>query len=328
VGCFQEPVEACLGLQPGLVQHPPLASGGTYNEDALFLIQGSTGNIGIATVDTSNGTIIPFTPAAKLHVKTPSGDAVYGLASATTGYTYGVYGRSDSANGTGVVGNALAYTGPTIGVSGTSNSTGGCGVSGLADASTSSNYGVYGQSNSISGYGVYGYATKPTGVTYGVYGITGSSSGYGVFSQGNLYANGNFTATGVKSAIVDTQDYGWRSLYAMESPQNWFEDFGQATLTAGEAVVKIEPIFAQTVNLDKPYHVFLTPRGDCGLYVADQTATSFTVHALNGATCDIDFDYRIIAPRLGYGNLRLNPAQDPKTVAANLAPATPESPAP
>jgi hypothetical protein len=132
--------------------------------------------------------------------------------------------------------------------------------------------------------------------------------------------------TGTKSAIVETQDYGWRALYAMESPQNWFEDFGQATLVGGEAVVPIEPIFAQTVNLDLPYHVFLTPRGDCGLYVAEQTASSFTVRGLNGATCEIGFDYRIIAPRLDYEDLRLEPAADPEAVETGVvaAPALPD----
>jgi hypothetical protein len=121
----------------------------------------------------------------------------------------------------------------------------------------------------------------------------------GFFSVGDMYANGDFTATGTKSAVVDTRDYGWRNLYAMESPQNWFEDFSQAMLVDGEATVSIDPIFAQTVNLDEPYHVFLTPRGDCGLYIAAQTSKSFTVHALNAATCNITFDYRIIAPPVG-----------------------------
>jgi hypothetical protein len=509
---------------------------GTYNEDALFFIQGSTGNVGIATVDTGNGASIPFTPLAKLHVSTPSGDAVrgetsgngagvYGIAAgtsgtvygvwgwnqstsgagaggystATTGTTYGVTGRSDSTAGIGVRGEAEASSGTTLGVTGVSASTSGRGVYGLANAATGSTYGVYGQSDSPSGVavfgwavattganfavygvspstsgtgvfglanattgatygvsgevsssqgigvegwakattgsamgvrgrseasdgiGVYGYvnsttgttegvhgesasthgtgvvgiATATTGTIYGIYGQSGSNmgygvygvanrgsagvrgdsgsqkgvegtsdtgwgvwgegavgvygvttltngigvqgydyfssgsgygvygradspDGYGVYSQGNMGVNGNFTVWGTKSAIVETQDYGWRNLYAMESPQNWFEDFGQATLTAGEAVVSIEPVYAQTVNLDKPYHVFLTPRGDCGLYVAEQTTTSFTVRALNGAACEITFDYRIIAARLDYEDLRLKPAEAPQAVTASI----------
>ena len=103
------------------------------------------------------------------------------------------------------------------------------------------------------------------------------------------------------------------SLYAVQSTENWFEDFGTASLKDGEAVVEIEPLFAQTVNLSEDYHVFLTPLGDChGLYVAEKTATSFTVRELGSGTSDIDFDYRIVVKRLGYETERLEP------VSANL----------
>ena len=390
--------------------------GGVYNEDALFFIEGSTGNVGIATVDTANGATIPFTPLARLHVETASGSAVYaratctsglcmglhgqtdstsgigvrgwasassggnqgvyglsestggqgvygyasatsgitsgvwgqsdstigrgvyGAAGATTGYNYGVYGVSSSTDGYGVYGSATATTGTNYGVNGRSDSADGRGVLGYASATTGINYGVYGQSNSTDGRGVVGVASAATGSTFGVYGLSGSTSGLGVYGVASattganygvygytsspsgygVYYAGGLAGTGTKSAIVETQDYGWRALYAVESPQNWFEDFGQATLVAGEAIVSIEPIFAQTVNLEDTYHVFLTPRGDCGLYVAEQTATSFSVRALNGATCGIAFDYRIIAARLDYEDLRLKPAQDPEAVAASI----------
>jgi hypothetical protein len=166
---------------------------------------------------------------------------------------------------------------------------------------------------------VYGLAYATTGTNYGVYGRTQSPTGYGVYYVGGL------GGTGTKSAIVQTQDFGWRHLYAVESPQNWFEDFGQATLVAGEAVVSIDPIFAQTVNLGEAYHVFLTPLGEgCTLFVVDKSSTAFTVRANEGVGCEITFDYRIIAPRLGYEGLRLEPAEDPETVAASLPSAPPE----
>ncbi len=131
----------------------------------------------------------------------------------------------------------------------------------------------------------------------------------------NVNESGNMTAIGTKAATVPTQDYGYRQLYAVESPAVWFEDFGAAQLVNGHATVTIEPIFAQTVNLTETYHVFLTPLGDCPLYVAEKTPTSFTVQAMNGRECSIAFDYRIIAPRLGYESLRLGPAENPALMA-------------
>lgn len=117
--------------------------------------------------------------------------------------------------------------------------------------------------------------------------------------------SGNVTGAGVKSAMVQTAEYGQVKLYAVESPENWFEDFGSASLVAGEATVTIAPDFAATVNLAQEYHVYLTPLGDCALYVVEKTAASFSVRAQDGAACSITFDYRIIAKRLGYEDVRM-----------------------
>ncbi len=285
-------------------------SGGAYNEDALFFINGSTGDVGIAAVDTGNGASIPFTPQARLDVQATSGIAVRGESLASTNAT-GVLGTVSGTHGYGVHAVATSSTGYTYGVFAESDSTSGSAVYGHVPATSGNTFGVYGSSYSTSGIGVRGLANRTTGTNYGVYGETYSTDGYGVYYVGGL------AGTGTKSAIVDTQDYGWRTLYAVESPQNWFEDFGQATLDSGEAVVPVDPIFAQTVNLNDSYHVFLTPRGDCGLYVSQQTPTSFKVKALGDSECDISFDYRIVAPRLGYEDLRLKPAEDPADVAAS-----------
>jgi hypothetical protein len=260
--------------------------------------------------------------------KEAGGSGVIGDSRSTAGSGYGVYGYSSSPNGTGVEGNALnfgargsasATTGINYGVYGVSGSDSGRGVLGSASATTGINYGVYGASGSDSGVGVYGWAGATTGVNYGVVGSTWSPSGYGVISYGDMHAEGDFTATGTKSAIVNAGQYGWRNLYAMESPQNWFEDFGRASLSSGEVVVPIEPIFAKTVNLEEPYHVFLTPLGNCSLYVEDMSPVSFTVRAQEGADCGITFDYRIIALRSDYEDLRLTEAEDPHAMEASLS---------
>ncbi len=223
-----------------------------------------------------------------------SGDGVYGIST----YGRGVYGSGSNA---GVYG-----TGVTYGLQGDSTSghavygfsSNGNGVRGVS----TNNYGLYG-----SGYsGVYGAATSTNG--RGVEGHAASDTGnYAGLFYGNVSVLGDFTvAVGhTKSAVVDTPDYGRRALYAQESPENWFEDFGTGELRNGEAVVAIEPIFAETVNLDEDYHVFVTPLGDCALYVDEKSPTSFAVRALGGQSCSVSFDYRIVAKRLGFEDLRL-----------------------
>jgi len=78
------------------------------------------------------------------------------------------------------------------------------------------------------------------------------------------------------------------------------------------AVLQIEPVFSQTVNTEVPYHVFLTPEGDCnGLYVTAKRPTSFEVRELQGGMSSIAFSYRIVAKRKGYEDVRLEKAEQP-----------------
>jgi hypothetical protein len=127
-----------------------------------------------------------------------------------------------------------------------------------------------------------------------------------VDSSGNLDISGNLTVAGSKSARVKLEDGREVALYAVESPENWFEDFGTAQLQAGTAAVSLDPGFLETVNTAADYHVFLTPRGDCrGLYVARTTSGGFEVRELGGGSASIAFDYRIVAHRRGFETVRL-----------------------
>jgi len=72
------------------------------------------------------------------------------------------------------------------------------------------------------------------------------------------------------------------------------------------ATITLEHTFAQTINTAAEYHVFLTPNGDCkGLYVAKKSGSSFEVRELGGGTSNVAFDYRVVAHRKGYENIRL-----------------------
>ena len=118
---------------------------------------------------------------------------------------------------------------------------------------------------------------------------------------------GDLHCTGSKSADVPVDGGARRvSLYAVEAPDNWFEDFGSGVLSNGVATVAFDPTFVQTVNTTLEYHVFLTPKGDSeGLYVSNETPQGFEVHEQRGGRSNIAFDYRIVAKRIGYENVRL-----------------------
>jgi hypothetical protein len=125
--------------------------------------------------------------------------------------------------------------------------------------------------------------------------------------QCDIDVSGDLFCTGTVSGVVSA-DGGARkvALYAMQSPENWFEDFGSGALSNGAATIRLDPIFAQAANTETEYHVFLTPNGDSkGLYVSQKTATSFEVREQGGGTSSIAFDYRIVAKRVGYEKVRL-----------------------
>jgi hypothetical protein len=128
-------------------------------------------------------------------------------------------------------------------------------------------------------------------------------------SSGNwaVYGFGNIGATGTKSAVVPAADgNGHLTLYCMESPECWFEDFGSAKLARGSATVKLDPEFAHTV-VTEDYFVFVQAEGQCrGLYVASKTGTSFAVRELDSGTSSVSFSYRIVARRKDVSAPRLN----------------------
>jgi hypothetical protein len=122
-----------------------------------------------------------------------------------------------------------------------------------------------------------------------------------------INVSGTITCNGKVIDAVNV-DGGARkvALYSMQSPENWFEDFGSGTLSNGAATIVLDPTFAQTVNTGTEYHVFLTPNGDSkGLYVSQKTATSFEVREQGGGTSSIAFDYRIVGKRVGFEDVRL-----------------------
>jgi len=272
-----------------------------------------------------------------------SGAGVAGFNFGSSGYTNGVYGQSSSPSGNGVSGNALAISGFANGVYGQTASTDAAGVSGLASAPTGYTAGVVGQSNSSSGSGLAGYERATSGVTAGVIGQVFSPQGIaGVFSNvpgqglilqglsgnsftqvfsvdtnGNLQISGNLIIGGTKSSTAKLQDGREVALYAVESPENWFEDFGSAELSNGVAWVALDSSFAQTVNAAVNYHVFLTANGDSnGLYVARKTAAGFEIREHGGGTSNVAFDYRIVARRRGYEAIRLLQVPERKNLEA------------
>jgi hypothetical protein len=278
--------------------------------------------------------------AIGVYGSTYGGTAVYGLNNATTGAGAGVKGYIAAAGGFGVSGENSALGGTAIYAVNSANDGIGTGVYAATNsvsefargvyASAPNGVGVYGTTS--GGTGVWGVSANGTGV-YGLsdvgYGVHGySSSGYGVYCDGDSWCTGNATIVGnfsvligTKSAVVPTSQ-GNRKLYSQESPELWFEDFGEGRLAGGKAEIKLDPLFLETVSIDEahPMKVFIQLNNDCkGVYVRRQK-TSFKVIELNGGTSRAQFSYRVVAKRKGFENARLEAAGDTPKLAALKVP--------
>ena len=111
--------------------------------------------------------------------------------------------------------------------------------------------------------------------------------------------------TGTKSAIVRTVE-GPKAVYCQESPENWFEDFGTLEIRDGRADVQLAHDFLQTVTVSEthPMKVFVTPKADVNRWWVEDSTDRFVLFAPE-APDGTRFDYRVVAKRKGYEELRL-----------------------
>jgi hypothetical protein len=197
---------------------------------------------------------------------------------------------------------AVGFGGPaftplnqTAGVYGVGGASDGPGVRGFS----ASGNGVYGESG--DGVGVRASSGTATGLvaegSIGLIASTTAPSGNAAQFDGNVTVSGNFTVFGkLKSVAVPFPDGSYRQLYCVESPENWFEDFGFGELSDGKARVQLDPGFRSVVNSDA-YHVFITEYEDNNaLFVADRTSAGFLVRA-KASKANGKFGYRVVAKR-------------------------------
>jgi hypothetical protein len=230
---------------------------------------------------------------------------------------YGVFGENSAVGGVAIYGNNTAASGSGSGVKGTGVNNG---VVGEATGKNGTERGVYG--TSYQGYGVYGYTSLGIGV-YGYsanslssIGVYGGSPNWGVYCDGNFRCTGNSLISGTKSAVVHTSK-GDRKFYAQESPEVWFEDFGEGKLEGGKARIDLDPLFLETVTINdrSPLKVFIQLKDDCnGVYVRPQTK-AFEVKELQNGNSSAAFTYRVVAKRKGFETARLDNAPDISKVA-------------
>ena len=199
-----------------------------------------------------------------------------------------------------------------FGIAGAASGSGGIGLQGVANGFEG--YGLYAASSGSDGVGAFGADESDSSGAVGVLASSyintalyassqsgpaivtnnGEEDTMSVDSQGNVIVLGNLTVDGSIAQHSTTKP-------AISSPGRGeqIESVGDSRLSGGSAYVRIDPQFQEQLAPSAPYHVFITPDGDCrGLYVTGKTNAGFTVRELQGGRAGIAFDYRIVgSPR-------------------------------
>jgi hypothetical protein len=325
----------------------PGGAGGTgvYGVGDIYGVRGE-GMAGTGVYGASSGSSVSKGIYGK-HMA--SGYAIYGEAISSGGYgvtgvaldQFGVIGQSDS--GTAMQGQVQAVkigggantAANTIAVKGVNQSAGagGFGVYG----SSARSFGGWFESGSDQGVGGVVGVARAAG-TVGFQALALSPATTAGFFSGSVSVIGSLGVTGGKFAVVKGADGQYRGMYAVESPECWFEDFGTGTLAGGKADVKLDPLFAQHVRTDS-YHVFLTPhdpshhlaataRTGQGFSVAASASADAAAQGTKAADLTGTFSYRIVAKRNDIKGERMPVWELPTPAFAPEPPAPAPKPAP
>ena len=123
---------------------------------------------------------------------------------------------------------------------------------------------------------------------------------------GNMILLGGLTTFGVPLIRIRTVTGHTVSTYSPQQSEPTVEDFGQGQLVNGQAAVRLDPAFANTMDQRKSYLVFITPDGDSrGLYTTQKTLSGFVVRENGGGHSTLAFDYRIVGKPFGNSSPRL-----------------------
>ncbi|NGX83475.1 hypothetical protein [Aequorivita sp. KMM 9714] len=265
-------------------------------------IENASGVLGWASNETAGGWFIsststnPPTPGTgtaligamgSISITPPNGSGV-----TANGVKTGIY-ASASASGTGSTNSGNAAGEFTLGT----NPVGGTNTIRARAKIAGYHYGRLigiGSNNINSYYGGY----FEGGVTSPAYSYVGIK--YNAGTNGDGGTNYKIIGSGIVSTLVDDSAGNKRILFAPESPEILFEDYGVGKLQNGSVYINIDPLFAKSIHVSEkhPLKVFIQLEGECnGVFVTEKTASGFLVKELNGGTSNTPFSYHIVANR-------------------------------
>ena len=131
----------------------------------------------------------------------------------------------------------------------------------------------------------------------------------GLDTSGGIIAGGSMQVYGTKNRIVKTENYSERLQYCYETPTPMFGDVGEGAIDkTGKCYVWLDDVFAETIDTDVQYQIFLQAYGEGNVYVNERSPSYFVVC---GAPPGLAFGWEIKAVQKGYDTVRLESFEKP-----------------
>lgn len=130
-----------------------------------------------------------------------------------------------------------------------------------------------------------------------------SETEYWRLDKSGISTQGSLSVSGTKSRQITTPNYGNRLEYCYEMPTPYFGDIGEGiTDNEGICYIFIDDIFAETIDTNCEYQVFLQAYGDGTVYVNERNSSYFVVKG----TPNMRFAWEIKAVQRDYEMYRLD----------------------
>ena len=130
----------------------------------------------------------------------------------------------------------------------------------------------------------------------------------GLDTSGGIIAGGSMQVYGAKNRIIETENYAERLQYCYETPTPMFGDVGEGAIDkTGKCYVWLDDVFAETIDTDVQYQVFLQAYGEGNVYANERSPSYFVVCGTPG----LAFGWEIKAVQKGYDTVRLESFEKP-----------------
>lgn len=121
-------------------------------------------------------------------------------------------------------------------------------------------------------------------------------------NDGGYYVRGDLGCSGTKYRVVETENYGKIGMSAFETSSPYFSDIGSGEIgTDGTISIFFDPVFAETVEMECEYQVFITRTSEEKMDWIEKHEGYFIVHGVPGAT----FDWMLCAKQKTYSASRM-----------------------